>query len=1100
MNRTAALLGLSFFLGAAHGAAAEIRIVENGRPRAEIVVAENAGRSARLAAQELQDGLRKISGARLPIVTTPDPATTHLFVGRSPHTDRLQVFADDLPNGAYRLQSVDAGLVLIGQDTEFTPIEPWGKNNSELVSRRPEAEWRRLTGSLWRLPNALLYKDRTFVHGDTGLPDDRRSTAPKTLEIWAQDERGSFNAVCGFLGHLGMRWYAPGELGEVLPSLPTIALPTLNETVRPDFAIRRFNVRFAVHGENMTRWAMRLGLRDPYGVEAAHGMDNITDNEETFAAHPEWFALYGGKRRYQRGANNHLCYSNEELFRETVRYVRAVLDHYQYDMVSVMPPDGYTAICQCPKCVGKDSPEREQQGLASDYVWDFVNRVAKEVRKTHPDKKVINCAYGIYSSPPLKIDRLEPNVVVSIVGGRRPMSNKPEQQAEFRKLRESWLPKTSNPIVIFENYPFTDRGWYLPSFTPHSLGSSINAAKGYSQGEDIWLSLYQEIQKDQGAGLNPFLIYFTQRMYWGGKHADVDALFREYVRLFYGPAEAEMNAFFDFCEANWQETEKEKDKADRALALFAAAKAKVDPSSVYGRRLALVDDYLQGLRHKSAQLGRLRGPTPTLRLVGPPRGKIVIDGRLDDDAWSNCPAAATCRLQELQTGRRPIFGTTVKAAWLANDLYFAIRCDEPRGEKLNVGTTRKDDSALWYGDAVEVLVETEAHSYYQIAVAPSGAVCDLDRGASRDKWFTWDAKAEVAVHVADDHWTVELRLPVRPDDTDPLNQIVGKRPTRSLPWHVNICRQRVRDDGSEFSAFSPTGIDGFHDAMKFATFFDGNSYEFEHGPPDDDFLAAVRSAEGLARTGKRAAALEAYQAAAERKATDFQKSYALEPAAGYARGEKRPDLAEQLIARIPIPAVRKSATMQHLIETGRAAECVASFADEDFSTWPFWKRGDGLHARGRAYFYRNDGPQAERDLSAALLWTSEPRTREAILLALGRNRESNLRDDVRAREAYAAIVADRLQIGGADEFAALQGMARIDVRAGRFAEALATLDRAQVARLQGVWRSEILLSLAEVHRAAGRPDEARSALRSILDDPQAESRHRRAAEERLQAP
>ncbi|MBK8095368.1 MAG: hypothetical protein IPK32_26205 [Verrucomicrobiaceae bacterium] len=32
---------------------------------------------------------------------------------------------------------------------------------------------------------------------------------------------------------------------------------------------------------------------------------------------------------------------------------------------------------------GKDSPERIERGLLSDYVWEFVNRVAKEIGKTH---------------------------------------------------------------------------------------------------------------------------------------------------------------------------------------------------------------------------------------------------------------------------------------------------------------------------------------------------------------------------------------------------------------------------------------------------------------------------------------------------------------------------------------------------------------------------------------------------------------------------------------------------------------------------------------------------------------------------------------------
>ena len=1044
--------------------AADNFLVENSQPRAEIVISDKPQRTTRLAAQELQDGIQKISSARLPIVTQPTSGAVHVFVGQSEHTERLKVTAEGLKEGAFRMVSGADWLALIGDDTEFTPIEPWAKNNAEIVNGKAQAEWEKITGTTWGMPNILMYKSRFSMPGDVGRPTAQTAEKPVPLQMWDYDERGSFNAVIGFLSRLGARWYLPGELGEVLPDLKTIPLQKLDETVRPDFAQRRFNYHGGVHGRDTSMWFMRLGVRDPYGIQDAHGLDTMTRREEVFAAHPEWFAMYGGKRRFDMRQVNQLCYSNEELFDETVRYVRAQFDHFKMSMVSVMPPDAYTAICQCPLCAGKDSPEREQGGRASDHVWGFVNRVAKEVGKTHPNGKVLTCAYGIYKLPPLTIEKLEPNVVVSIVGARLPRNNKPEQQEEYRKLREAWLAKTPNPIINFENYPFTDRGWYLPAFTPHAMGESINATKGILSGEDIWLSAPQNFDR-VGIGFNHFMVYFSARMYWGGKDADVDAMFREYCRLFYGPAEAEMRAFFEYAEAHWQEMEKDKAKADRALELFAIAKAKADTMSVYGRRIALIDDFLKGLRNKSQQLSKVRGPVPMLRLVGNAPSKIVIDGKLDEETWMNAFPSATVRLRELQTGRQPTFGTTVKSAWLGNDLYFAIRCDEHLGEKPNIGTTKKDDFALWYGDAIEVLIETESHSYYQIAISPSGAVVDSDRGASRDKWFSWDSNAEVATHISDDHWIIEMRLPITEDENDPLHQVIGHKPNKSLPWHINICRQRIRGDGSEYSAFSPTGTIGFHDVMKFATFYDGNHTEFDHGPPDNDFLEATRIAAGFARTGKREEALAAYTSAAEGKLTDQQKSHALEQAAVNARGLRKFEIAEQLTTLIPIEAVKKAAQMQALLDQGKAPQVIEQFGSEDIGKWPFWKRGDGYLARGRAHAITKVSKQAEADFTKALEFTSDPRTRDAILLLSAQNREHNLKDDDKALGTYYVIVEGRSRIGGADEYSALQGIARILTRRGQFDEAIKTLERADLRNLQGVWKDYMQKSLDAVNEA-----------------------------------
>ena len=87
------------------------------------------------------------------------------------------------------------------------------------------------------------------------------------------------------------------------------------------------------------------------------------------------------------------------------------------------------------------------------------------------------------------------------------------------------------------------------------------------------------------------------------------------------------------------------------------------------------------------QLAQKRGPVPRLRLVSGSRGKVVIDGKLDDEPWQKCPVASTGQMRELQTARQPIYGTSIKTAWIGNNLYFAIRCQERLGDKPNISTS-----------------------------------------------------------------------------------------------------------------------------------------------------------------------------------------------------------------------------------------------------------------------------------------------------------------------------------------------------------------------------------------------------------------------------
>ena len=1070
--------------------AEEAFLVKDGVPLSEIVVTEDPPRSTRLAARELRSYLKKLSGAQLNIVTQPSGRVpVRIYVGQSSHTQALGISARGLEGGAYRTVSGDNWLALLGDDTDFVPIEPWPRNNNDIASGKMQAAWNRITGKHWGYTHSQLHKHYTGPNSLFGTPDEQPFDKEGNVHVWTYDERGSFNAVCGFLRDLGVRWYMPGELGEVVPVTKTIRLPAVDKTVRPDFPMRILNFRASVYGRDVAMWGFRLGVRQPFGRQAAHGLDRMTNNEHTLSHHPEWFALYGGQRHTQPGLRQHqLCYSNEELLQEAVAFARAQFDHYDMDVVSIMPPDGYTAICQCKLCAGKDSPELGYRGSLSNYVWDFVNRVAKEVRKTHPDKKISNCAYGVYTAPPSNIDKLEPNVQVIIVGGRRPTQ---ADRHELRRLRDAWAAKTDNPLEIFENYPFTGRGFYLPAYIPRVMGESINATKGISRGEDIWLTM--DFGED-AVGYNHFLAYFTARMYWGGRQRDVVAMFDEYCRLFYGPASDEMRAFFDYCQTHWREMERSSVVASRALKLFSTAKSKAPRDSVYGKRIQLIDNYLNGLRNKSVQLAQRRGPVPRLRLVSGSRGRIVIDGKLDDQPWRECPVASTGRMAELQTGRQPIFGSSIKTAWIGNDLYFAIRCEERLGSKPNIATRKSGDPAIWYGDVVEILLDTESHSYYQIAVNPAGALIDLDRGANRSNWFNWSSQAEAAALVAEDHWTVEIRIPVTQDKNDPLHQVVGRKPTQSLPWHINVCRQRIREDGSEYSAFSPTGTSGFHKPMKFAHFYAGRSHRFPADPTVTDYLIASRAASESLRQRKYEEALARFEALCGGDVTDLQQSAALEQAILAAYRLDDSHRASQLIERIPIDAVAKSAKMNHLLHERKAADVIAAFASEDIGSWPFWKRGAGYFARGRAYAATRAGEQAEADLLRAREWTSDQRTLQSIRLALGNCRERLLQNDPGALQAYREILDPPRKLGGADEFAAVQGAARILCRSGKFDEALAAIDLAEIKGLQGHWRHAMLLTLGDTLRAAGRDKQALAAYAKVLADHAASASARKAAE------
>lgn len=803
-----------------HGVAAAPWIVERGQPQAEIVIGDNPTRSARLGASELQTYLKKISGAQLNIVTTPTAShPIKIFVGESDAAREAGVNADGLPRDAFHIRSGPGWLALIGNDLDFQPREPWARSHNDWARNR-QAEWDKLAGHHWLSPiGQRVYRDYC-----------------RQLDIWTYDHRGSLNGVYAFLRELGVRWYMPGPLGEILPQTKEIALPEIDRTIRPAYEVRSTSRPLLSSNEiEDSLWYLRIGANKQYGI-LHHGQRHLTEHPKQRATHPDYYSQMANGERDTASKTANACLSSAGFFRETLAFCRLNFDHYDAPVVSVMPHDGFNH-CRCEPCQKQLTLDRGPMGQSSDYVWNFVVRVAKELAKTHPDRKIFCGAYSTYRLPPRSIDKLPSNVWVQITNGRPIRELDDEFHATVTALRGEWLRKTDNPLSVTLNYtPFTSRGAFRPQYWPHVVAKGMQASHHDVWREDVWLSSGKGGLHHPGMShLNPWVI----SRFWWNPDADIEALLGEYYPFFYGPAAKPMQAFIEHCETNYALLASNADISHRALELFDQAKAAVSPTSVYGQRLALVDEYLTTFRDRARQIGRKRPEgLPEYRIIDMGKDKwrdahhtLKLDGKIDDPFWTayNYPRP----LRDIRTGAKPKLGTRFHVRWYKDSVIFAIRCNTEPGVKPLSGATRDNDPAIWQGEHLELLIETDKHSYYQIVLNPAGARIDLDRAVEKSKWQDWSSQAEVATHIGDDYWSAEIKLPITASDEDPLHQIIGNRPFKSrqadlnsgkgtsLPWYFNLYRKRAGTKDQETTAFSPLGPEetSFHVPLKFAPIY-----------------------------------------------------------------------------------------------------------------------------------------------------------------------------------------------------------------------------------------------------------------------------------------
>ncbi|MFA7158051.1 MAG: DUF4838 domain-containing protein [Kiritimatiellia bacterium] len=777
---------------------ADFEIVREGKPLADIVIAAEPPRAVKLAAMELQEYIFKISGAKLPVVTAPaKDVPAHIYVGKSAYTGRLKITGKDLKFGAFRMVSGKDFIILIGHDKDYVPPE-FAPRNAKDTER-----WDARTGEKWVNP----------VNSSQGR-------FGPTLGMNDYDERGSLNAVYEFLRSLGVRWYMPGDLGEVVPEKKTIAIAPLDKTVRPDFPYRdlgNYSPAFWYGSRDALLYRLRIGL-DPSPASVSddwpHGLINVHGRKETKEAHPEYYALYDGKRSIGVSGAGYPCLSSTGLFESAVNYARAVFDIYpDKPTVGMMPQDAYISLCQCDLCKGKDTPVRGWDGVMSDYVWDFVNRVAIEVYKTHPDRKIVNGVYGSYVLPPEKIDKFSPNVMVVV-----PMARDPATREQLLKIRREYAAKVAPGNMISGGHYLHSRTNTatagMPVFFPRLIAEDLGSLKGLSQGEFIELTQgYGADVVDMHAPIfNHLNVYVTARYYWDADQ-DINALLDEYYDKFYGPAAKEMKEFIEYSEKNWPLMKSKPEPIDKALELLEKAR-KAAGDKVYGKRVGLMTEFCQAMKPHRDKIAHGRKGVPQALAVERKLTDLKLDGRLDKPFWKDAPVY---ELKELVTGNPLVSKTYFQVAWCDDrSIVFGIRCEDADLQGLRITTTKNEDANIFNGDVIELQIETPAHAYYQVVLNPAGALIDLDRATGIDS--KWSSDAKLATFTGDTFWSVEIRIPAsdwQEGGLDPLKKINGKKPEAGAPWYFNVNRTRQRGKEVECAAFSPTGEMNFHVPLKF---------------------------------------------------------------------------------------------------------------------------------------------------------------------------------------------------------------------------------------------------------------------------------------------
>ena len=749
-------------------------LVRNGKPMATIVIpntdlpTRRDGKLYALAAKELAHYVKLATGAQLPIVTVDQaPASgTLVLIGDSRLTRKANINADDLPLEGFRVSTFDRGIAIVG-------------------------------------------------------------AIPKADQSWAFDTDAQMGTLYGVYDvlerFLGIRWYYPGEDGQVVPPRTDVTIPACtyhDAPVRLKRSFYTYRVKGMPSGTKFRAFARQM--RDSCSTPVTTGCHTPSNFKIHFETDPECFQLKADGTRDP----DYPCYGNPK----TTALMISDLENYynkgdkrpwtRSDGVLWTPPTKWTihisppdagVDCHCDYCTPLFDADARQIGRASRIMVQFVDRMAKEVAVRWPEKTVFYLPYHNYTLPPAGAT-LPKNVVTGICLMRGAGNAKePAIAADHDAMIAGWHKVTGNPVHLWEYLCWPADNTALPFQYPHVLqdfarrhhegveGSFINGGAGprHLPGH-TWA--YQH-----------WTIYCWMRLLWDPDF-DVDAAHQEYLTLMYGPARKPMAKIFKLLIDRWEQTrwktlprvhdvspaQVHEQTMPRAQTKqlknwLAQARAAAGENNVYRRRVEFTGRALDLFFEESDRFHNNTGlPELTVLKVG---GTPLIDGKLDEPCWKDAPKQRLQKAFENQAD--PVPGRTcsdVQAVWTPHGVTFGFTFEEPHPDKLVAEATVRNQANIWWEDCAELFLDVQAQrsSYLHIIANSLGTL--------------WDGKPHiegltVGVDKGEDRWTVELHIP-----TDELSHVPGLvKPAVGAIWYGNFIRNRPQNDEPVYQRWNTLG-------------------------------------------------------------------------------------------------------------------------------------------------------------------------------------------------------------------------------------------------------------------------------------------------------
>ena len=508
-------------LGAWCLAAGVSEAVEIRAGKVNVVVRKGAEPSVEFAAAELTNYLSCVLGAPVPVASAPVDGKVNVFLGENEWSRAEALDPKPLVRDGFISAAKGGNVFLLGVDD--ARVDPRAC----------------FTGKAWLM---------SF-------------------------ERATLNAVYDFLErYADVRFFWPGELGTVVDRRDLISVPEGVRRIEPVFTERYFgwwntakdgwfDKTVSVREVTARHW---LQLR--YGSsrkQCCHGQRHFRYVPRFGKDHPDWFCLRangtrnltdtGGEPHWR---NSKLCYTSpicEEIYQDAKAFLSGApaasrgLKAWGANCVSdragkyvdIMPEDSFEE-CKCPNC--QAAYDKTKRAYATDLIWGLTAKIASRLQAEGVLGDITQMAYFPYDDVPTF--NLPTNIQVMLaVSGPWATAMTERHIGQMKRLRD-WTEKLGHKVWLW-TYPGKYHGKMagIPEISPRAY------AKFFSEAAPYIIGGYLDNDTDRYM-FEVLNVYAYAKLAWNPS-LDIDALLDDWNARLFGPAKAEMKAFYDLLERKW---------------------------------------------------------------------------------------------------------------------------------------------------------------------------------------------------------------------------------------------------------------------------------------------------------------------------------------------------------------------------------------------------------------------------------------------------------------------------------------------------------------------------------------------------------------------